>query len=293
VAFRRGGARIILAPARVQGDGAAESILRALRAIQRVAEVDVVIVGRGGGSADDLLAFSDEALVRAVAACRVPVVSAVGHEVDVTLLDFAADARAATPSQAAEMLVPDRRARAQALRQTRVRLAHAMRARLAEERVRLHAIERKIGDPRLAIAAQQQRLDERNLRLTAWARAAIGARRERVARLGQQLAAQHPRLVIARERSAIARASDRLNGTMRALLERRRGALERAAGRLDALSPLKVLGRGYAIATRASDGRAIRDPEDAAPGERITVRGRSVVLEADVVAVKGFEEEGS
>ena len=173
VAFRRGGARILLAPARVQGDGAADSILRALRALQRIAGVDVIIVGRGGGSADDLFAFSDEALVRAVAACRVPVVSAVGHEVDVTLVDFAADARAATPSQAAEMVVPDRRARASHLRQIRERLVHSMRARLAEDRVRLGALERKLADPRLAIASQQQRLDDRVERLAAWSRSAL------------------------------------------------------------------------------------------------------------------------
>ena len=115
VAFRRGGARVLLAPAVVQGAGAAGSVRRALELLARVAEVDVVIVGRGGGSSDDLSAFNDEELVRAVAACRVPVISAVGHEVDVTLTDFAADARAATPSQAAEMVVPDARARREAL----------------------------------------------------------------------------------------------------------------------------------------------------------------------------------
>ncbi len=289
VAFRRGGARILLAPARVQGDGAAESILRALRAIQRVAEVDVIIVGRGGGSSDDLLAFNDEALVRAVVACRVPVMSAVGHEVDFTLVDFAADARAATPSQAAEMLVPDRRARAATLQQTRVRLVHAMRARLSAERVRLHAVERKIADPRLAIASQQQRLDERVERLAAWSRRALGARRERLARLGQALHARHPRLVIARERSAIVRASDAMTAVMRAQLARRRASFEKAATGLDALSPLKVLGRGYAIATR-EDGRAIRSAADVSRGERITVRVENARIEADVMDVKEEDE---
>jgi exodeoxyribonuclease VII large subunit len=285
VAFRRGGARILLAPARVQGDGAAESILRALRAVQRVAEVDVVIVGRGGGSSDDLLAFNDEALVRAVAACPVPVVSAVGHEVDFTLVDFAADARAATPSQAAEMIVPDRRARAAVLRQTHVRLAHAMRARLAEERARLSAIERKIGDPRLAIASQQQRLDERLERLAAWSRRAVGGRRERLARIEQALHARHPRLVIQRERAAVERVSFAMKAAMQAQMARRRAALERVGAGLDALSPLKVLGRGYAIATR-DDGRAIRSAGDVKRGERITVRVESARIEADVMDVR-------
>ncbi|MBX3264460.1 MAG: exodeoxyribonuclease VII large subunit, partial [Labilithrix sp.] len=165
VAFRRGGARILLAAAQVQGAGAAESIRRALRMLQRVADVDVIVVGRGGGSQDDLSAFNDEALVRDVAACRVPVVSAVGHEVDVTLVDFAADARAATPSQAAEMIVPDSAARRRLLEERTSRLRRAMHARVAEERVVTGRLARAFGDPRLLIASAQQRVDEHTMRL--------------------------------------------------------------------------------------------------------------------------------
>ena len=285
VAFRRGGARILLAAAQVQGQGAAEAMIRALSALQRVGEVDVIVLGRGGGSSDDLLAFNDEALVRAVAACRVPVVSAVGHEVDVTLVDFAADQRAATPSQAAEMLVADSRARAAMLVQARGRLVHAMRARFAEERVTLQRIEKKIGDPRLAIAAQQQRLDERVERLVGWSRASMAARRDRLARATGRLGALHPRLVIARERSEIVRASDRMAAAVRTALARHRATLGTHAAHLNAMSPLRVLGRGYAIATR-EDGRAIRSAADVAPGDRITVRVETARLVADVVEVK-------
>ncbi len=285
VAFQRGGARILLAPARVQGDGAAESILYALRALQRIKGVDVIIVGRGGGSADDLLAFNDEALVRAVAASTIPVVSAVGHEVDVTLVDFAADARAATPSQAAEMVVPDSRARAIHLRQLKRRLVHSMRARLAEDRVGLNHLERKLADPRLAIASQQQRLDDRTERLAAWSRRALRVRREHTARLEQRLSVQHPQLVIARERRAVERADDAMRAAIRAQLARRVGTLERVAARLDALSPLKVLGRGYAIAARG-DGRAVRSAQDVKLGDRIVVRVETARLEAEVTKVE-------
>ncbi len=263
VAFRRGGAHILLAAAQVQGQGAADSMRRALHALCRVKGVDAIVLARGGGSADDLSAFNDEALVRAVAACAVPIVSAVGHEVDVTLTDFAADVRAATPSQAAELLVPDRRARARVLEQARGRLVHAMRARLTEQRVRLGRVERKMGDPRLVIASQQQRLDELTMRLQA----------------------RHPRLVLERHKASLVRGSDRMTAAMRARLASRRASLGTLAAHLNALSPLSVLGRGYAIATRA-DGRAVRNAGDVAPGERITVRVASARIEADVVGVE-------
>jgi exodeoxyribonuclease VII large subunit len=186
-------------------------------------------------------------------------VSAVGHEVDVTLCDFAADARAATPSQAAEMVVPDARARRALLGERKARLARAMRHALAEARARHARLAAQMGDPRLAVATRQQLLDERTARLHA----------------------QHPRAVIARELVQIARADDRLRAAARTLLTRRANAAHALAARLDAMSPLKVLGRGYAIATRA-DGRAIRAASEVASGDEIQVRIAQGVLTAEV-----------
>jgi exodeoxyribonuclease VII large subunit len=289
VAFRRGGARILLAPAQVQGIGALESIVRALGQLQRVRDVDVVVVARGGGSADDLAVFNEEALVRAVAACRVPVVSAVGHDVDVTLVDFAADARAATPSQAAEMVVPDQASRAELLRRTRMHLARAMRARLAEDRVAVVHAARRLGDPRLAIAAHQQSLDDRGTRLAAWARTAIARRRETLAKAQRRLAYVHPRAVVQRERAEVARLSDRLASVWSAAFERRVADVQRIGARLDALSPLKVLARGYAIATR-DDGRAVRSAGDVRPGDALHVRVRDARVDATVSHVEPIEE---
>ena len=283
VAFRRGGARILLAPAQVQGAGAGESIRRALVMLQRVADVDVIIIGRGGGSADELAAFNDEALVRAVAACRVPIVSAVGHEVDVTLTDFVADARAATPSQAAEMVVPDARARVAALAHAGERLRRAMLARVTERRLELGELQRTLGDPRLAIASFQQTLDDRAARLEASARHVVGRRREALAAAQHRLAFVHPRAVITRERTAFVRLDDRLATAVRASLEKRRSAFANAGARLDALSPLKVLSRGYAIAVTA-EGRAVRSADDVRPGDRIHVRVEHARIEADVAS---------
>lgn len=288
VAFRRGGARILLAPAQVQGAGAVESICRALAQLQRVRDVEVVVVGRGGGSADDLAVFNEEAVVRAVASCRVPVVSAVGHDVDFTLVDFAADARAATPSQAAEMIVPDRAARAELLRRTRMHLARAMRARVAEDRVGVAHAARRLGDPRLAIAAHQQTLDEREGRLAACARTAVARRRESLVAVQHRLAYLHPRAVLAREQTQVARLTDRLASVWSAEFERRATDVQRAVARLDALSPLKVLARGYAIATR-EDGVAVRSAADVRPGDALHVRVRDARVDATVTGVEPVE----
>jgi exodeoxyribonuclease VII large subunit len=289
VAFRRGGARILLAPAQVQGAGAGESIRRALAALQRVSEVDVIVVGRGGGSADDLAAFNEEAVVRAVAACKIPVLSAVGHEVDVTLVDFAADARAATPSQAAEMVVPDRAAQRELLRRTQMHLARAMRGHLGQDHVALGRVMRRMGDPRLAIAAHQQSLDDRTARLASWGRAAIARRREMLAATQQRLTGLHPRTVLAGHRADLERVTARLSTLWDASFERRGAELQRGGARLDALSPLKVLARGYAIATR-DDGRAVRTADDVGPGDALHVRVRDARVEATVVAVAPVEK---
>lgn len=290
VAFRRGGARILLSPAIVQGPKAPSSIRYALHLLQRVAKVDVIIVGRGGGSSEDLSAFNDEAVVRAVAACRVPVVSAVGHEVDVTLTDFAADARAATPSQAAEMVVPDSRSQRAALEQLTTRLHRAVAGRVTEGRVVLGRLERKLGDPRLAIATSKRALDERRAGLQKAMRRILEARVVTLRRVEPRLAAQHPGRVIARERGELARCDARLGRAVRALLARQQEGVATLAGRLDAMSPLKVLGRGYAIASLES-GRVVRAAEDVAVGDRITLRVAQGRFDARVVEVAGTTED--
>jgi exodeoxyribonuclease VII large subunit len=284
VAFRRGGARILLAPAIVQGAGAGMSMQRAIRELTRVRWVDVIIIGRGGGSSEDLMAFNDEGLVRAVAGCPVPVISAVGHEVDTTLTDFAADARAATPSQAAEMVVPDLRARRQALSHTQTRLRRAMYGRIDGATSRLARALRALGDPRLALAGSQQTLDDRISRLEAGIRRPLGARGERLVSLERKLARLHPSVRLGEEAQELARLSARMEMRALALLRDEERRLGHLVSSLDAMSPLRVLGRGYAIAT-TDGGRAVRSSEDVRVGDAIHVRVASGRIDVEVTGI--------
>ena len=191
---------LILSPAQVQGDGAAESIVAALERIVRVPEVDVVIVARGGGSADELWVFNDERVVRAVARCPRPVICAVGHETDVTLAELAADRRAPTPSAAAEMAGPDEAAARLALHQQVLRLHRAMTRFMARARERF---ERAAGHPALMrperwLGRHRQRLDELLLRADAAARRALEGPRLKLAELAGRLSAASPLEVLSR-----------------------------------------------------------------------------------------------
>jgi exodeoxyribonuclease VII large subunit len=271
VAFRRGDVKIVLAPALVQGEGAPETIIRALDLIERYPGLDVVVVGRGGGSGDDLMAFNDERVVRRVARMRVPVVSAVGHEVDFSLTDLAADVRAATPSEAAELVVPETRARAAVLARSHNALLRAARARLLRWRGEIDRARARLSDPRFVIAERQQELDDLHARLRQHATRTLAQRRAQTELLTRRLYGRHPRAVLANARVELGPLKVRLENAMRRRLSRDAAALSDGAVRLDGLSPLTILGRGYAIATRA-DGRALRSAEDVAVGDEIAIR---------------------
>jgi exodeoxyribonuclease VII large subunit len=271
VAFRRGGARLLLAPAMVQGAEAPSQIIAALERLAKVSGVDVIVVGRGGGASDDLGAFQDEALVRAIAACPVPVVSAVGHEVDLTLTDLVADARAATPSQAAELLVPDRSANVRVLREVGLRLERAMRSRLSEDELVLERLRRSLGDPRAWLGERRQKVDDLEGRAREAVLRATSARRRQSLRLSARLGGLHPKVGLAEAAGALGALELRLRAAARRRLDGAKAELGEAAGRLHELSPLAVLARGYSVALRP-DGRALGDASDVAPGERLTLR---------------------
>ncbi len=270
VAFRRGAVRIVLSPALVQGDAAPASIVSALDRLERYPGLDVVIIGRGGGSGDDLMAFNDERVARRVAAVHVPVVSAVGHEVDTTLVDWVADVRAATPSQAAELVVADAVARLHALGRARTALARAMHARVLEDEHTLARLQTRLKDPRFLIAEKQQLLDDFTIRLERRAARESARRRSFLDALRARLSARHPRAVVARARAELGPLSTRLVAAAERRVSVARGALAEASSRLHALSPLNVLGRGYAIVTR--DGRAVRRATEVRRGDVLSLR---------------------
>ena len=273
VSFHRGAPRILLSPALVQGEDAPRSILGALSRLERVRDLDVIIIGRGGGSLEDLMAFNDERVVRRVAACPVPIVSAVGHEVDVTLTDLAADARAATPSQAAELVVADKRASQHALEHLRARLRRAMLLHLSEDRVALRELRQRLGDPQRLIDEQRQRLDDLMSRAREATARDLAKRRSVLERLTRRAVACHPKAVIARTKGELGSLRVRASGAMRGLIRARRSSHADLVSRLQMLSPLAVLARGYAIAL-GPDGRALLDATKVSSGAHVEVRLR-------------------
>ena len=231
VAFRRGRVKILLVPTPVQGMGAAERIADAIRIADGL-NLDALIVTRGGGSVEDLAAYNDELVVRAIARAGTPVVSAVGHEIDISLSDLVADARAATPSQAAEMLVPDGRERQQQLDQSKLRLVRAVKHHLtgrAEHLTRMRAL---LGEPRRMVLEQAQRFDELSARLERVTRRRIAERRAALVLQQQKLAAQHPRRVLAAARARLVPLQATLSATAQAQLREARVPIDRLTVRL-------------------------------------------------------------
>jgi exodeoxyribonuclease VII large subunit len=278
VGRRFAGLSIVIAPARVQGEGAAPEIAAGIADLNALGDVDVIIVGRGGGSLEDLWAFNEETVARAIAGSKVPVISAVGHEVDFTIADFVADVRAPTPSAAAELVVREKQALIDGLGDLRARLDRSMRRRLERERERVAALagRRVLTDPARPLRDLERRLDDagRRLRHAAAATLARAAHRLEVATAG--LRGAGPRARLAGGRHRLEHLDVRLRGAAGRALVRSQHRLGALVGRLDSLSPLAVLGRGYSL-TRTPAGEIVRDAGQVAPGAAVDVllaRGR-------------------
>lgn len=263
--------QIVVADCMVQGPTAPAQIAHALRIVQN-ARVDVIILGRGGGATTDLAAFNDERVVRAVAACRVPVVSAVGHEVDITLCDLVADARASTPTAAGELVVPVRTQLERLLATEEKRLRREIALRLRDARQELDDLAESTRTTlRARLAARAVELRRHETRLTAThPRAQLARRRSELARLEARLRTVDPMPRLAARRAEVRRLEAAMAGAVRRAVDRRRAGFAQGVARLDALSPLRVLERGYALATH--DGRVVTDAGSVARGDRLTLR---------------------
>ncbi len=266
-------AHLVIRPTRVQGEGAAADIARGLGAIGRVPGVEVIIVGRGGGSIEDLWAFNEEAVARAIAGAPVPVVSAVGHEVDVTIADFVADVRAPTPSAAAEMVVRAKDDFYERIDRLSDRSRAAMRGRLHRLRSRVHQLSGVT-----ALAGWPVRLANRGryvAELTHDLQRAVRLLVARQQRRHEQLRALFEACDVRRRlewtRARLQHAHAELLAAMLRVRHRADVRFSNAAARLENLSPLAVLGRGYAVCWDATRTRIIRDAATLEPGDRVRV----------------------
>src|SRR5829696_7988122 len=270
---RYANAHLVIRPARVQGDGAAADVARGLAAIARVPGVDVVIVGRGGGSIEDLWAFNEEVVARAIAACPVPVISAVGHETDFTIADFVADYRAPTPSAAAGAVVGRRDQVCAQLDRQAGRLGAAMHARVLRQRGRVHVLTARPGfagwPGRVAMRSRQVADVLQDLQHAV--RGRVGAQARRLDQLQVRLEARDLRRRVSVTRARLAAANSRLDAAMVRRRHVARSRLGSLAAGLGSLSPLAVLGRGYAVCWNEDRRTILRDATAVPAGAAIHV----------------------
>jgi exodeoxyribonuclease VII large subunit len=262
---------IIVVPVKVQGEEAASEMVNALETVNRKLDVDIIVLTRGGGSMEDLWAFNDEALALAIRASEVPVVSAVGHEIDLTISDLAADFRAPTPSAAAEILVAEKEALKEGLRGLGERIRLAMRSHLSHMRQQLTFLSKGLKDPRKAIEEAWLRLDDFHQRLHRATASGIKAFRERLLSEHRALLLNAPlrRMESSRQRLAFQQGS--LSSSMNKRLKDLRAMVALNREKLVALNPLSVLKRGYSIARKLPGREVVRSAASVQRNDRLHV----------------------
>jgi len=284
---RYANAHIVIRPTRVQGEGAALEIARALTSICKVKNVDVVIVGRGGGSIEDLWAFNEEVVAHAIAGCAVPTISAVGHETDVTIADFVADLRAPTPSAAAELVVARKDEVYARIDRLSQRLESSQRSRLHRLEARLRSLEARPGYGGFhgRVLMRDRRATELTHDLRRAMRTQLDARARRHRLLRTALDNFNLRHRLAAVRGRLGTATVALDSAVSRRRLHLAGRLAGAAARLDSLSPLAVLGRGYAVCWNNERTHVLRRGADTAPGAAVRVTLHDGELQCDVRAI--------
>jgi exodeoxyribonuclease VII large subunit len=285
---------VLLCPVSVQGSAAAPSIVNAIRTMNERREVDVLIVGRGGGSLEELWAFNEEPVVRAIAASSIPVISAVGHETDFTLSDFAADLRAATPTAAAELAVPSRLELKQNVMHLTQRLQASVLSQAERKRQRLVRLRRSpfLIDPKRQLMLQQtERLDRLQAALAFLTKSRLSVSTDRYARLDRRLSAAGPSEQAKQASRSLEMAKLKLLQAMNAQMKDARHAYALHLKRLDALSPLKVMQRGYSL-VYDDKNQLVKTADQVRPGDIIKVKLADGVLDAQVRSMKGETSNG-
>ena len=284
---------VLVYPAQVQGPMAAGEIAQGVRVLNRLGGFDVIIVARGGGSLEDLWPFNEESVARSIATSEIPVVSAVGHEVDFTIADFVADLRAPTPSAAAELVVQRKDDVQERLRTFRTRLDSAVEGRMERLGRRLDRVSghEAFTVVRHAVERRGQRVDEASFRARATMEQTLSALRRKLQGVGSGLSDARPNLRIERSKSKLGELSRRGDAAVTARLERARRSFGTLAAKVETLSPLGVLGRGYSL-TWTGQGKLLRHARDAAVGDHVRVdlhRGR---LECTVERIEDNDDDG-
>ncbi len=274
---------VIIYPAAVQGDDAPGQIVRAIELANQRNECDVLIVGRGGGSLEDLWGFNDERVARVIFTSRIPVVSAVGHETDVTIADFVADLRAPTPSAAAEVVSRNQQELLRQMQSTRQRLEMAMDYYLANRTRRFTQIHHRLQQqhPQLRLARQQTMLERLQKRMSFALENQLKRTGQQQQRLTQRLNQQNPQPKIHRAQTRIQQLEYRLAETLRAQLSATRERFGNAVTHLEAVSPLSTLARGYSVTT-ATDGNVLKKVKQVKAGEMLTTRLEDGWIESEV-----------
>jgi exodeoxyribonuclease VII large subunit len=265
---------VIIYPSAVQGDAAAPELVAAVETANRRDECDVLILSRGGGSLEDLWAFNDEALARAIHASDIPLISAVGHEIDFTIADFVADVRAPTPSGAAEIVVPDKDDWLRTINTLAARIARLARRAVEDQSQRLDWLSRRLvhSSPVASVARQRASLRESQIRLTAAIRQSITVQNRQVQNTHGHLLAASPAVAVQRSMTRLEQLRQGLHTAGRDAVANTRHRLELSMRSLHAVSPLATLDRGYAIVEHSASGKILSNSAEVAKGDDIRAR---------------------
>ncbi len=269
-------------PAPMQGEQAAAAIIQALRLVQR-RDCEIIVICRGGGSLEDLWPFNNEELAREIYNCPLPVVSAIGHEIDFTILDLVADERSPTPTAAAEAVLPDRQILSQAVGQNQNRLIEAMNRRLTTLRQRTDSQCRLLAVPAHALRGIRQRLEQTEKNLQRALDNTLLAASRAVDNQVNALLFHSPKTLIKHHRERLKALKEELHRQIRASLEHETGRFRQAVALLNAVSPLNILGRGYAVVTLLPENKILRSRSEAAPGDRLRLTLHDGKVDCQVV----------